>query len=127
MEWLDKALCKGLHADFFYPPIDSKVPNQYYAVGKYVCKACPVWRDCKAYCDENEETWGLWGGLTPQERKRPHLLIHGSIEGYRMGCRCPECRSITKDHKCDLTKIPTSHQDFDLTSVVYSITTQGAS
>jgi WhiB family redox-sensing transcriptional regulator len=126
MEWLDEAMCLGLHADFFFPPLDTKVPNQYYAVGKYVCKGCPVWRQCKSYCDSNDEVWGLWAGLTPQERKRPHLLSHGSLESYRSGCRCSSCLSADSvTGPPDLRKVPKSHQEFDLTEVVYSITTQG--
>ena len=128
MDWLTRAPCKGLHADFFFPPVESKVPNQFYAVGKYVCNACPVWQECKEYGEDNEEVWGLWGGLSPQDRKRPHLLLHGSIERYRSGCRCSQCLQAPKPDECwcDTSSIPKAHQDFDLMEVIFSITSQGA-
>lgn len=124
MDWLERSLCQGLHADFFFPPLESKTPNHFYAVGKYVCNACPVWKQCKDYSEDNDEVWGMWGGLTPQDRKRSHLLPHGGIERYRSGCRCAECLQAPKhsDCHCDLDKVPKSHQEFDLMEVIFSIT-----
>lgn len=46
-----------------------------------------------------DEKWGMWGGLTPQERtaltndypKQSVLQPHGSWIRYRQGCRCSSC------------------------------------
>lgn len=40
---------------------------------KAVCSACPVRRECLEYADLNNETEGIWGGLTPQERGKTPL------------------------------------------------------
>ena len=127
MDWLEAALCKGLHADFFFPPLDTKVPNHFYAVGKHVCNACPVWKECKDYGDSNDEVWGMWGGLSPQDRKRPAILTHGSPESYRSGCPCSKCIAAPRwqDTSCNLSSIPKANEPFDLTSVIFSITQHG--
>lgn len=45
-----------------------------------------------------KETYGVWGGLTPQERtplqkgaRTTHLAEHGTVTRYRQGCTCIEC------------------------------------
>jgi WhiB family redox-sensing transcriptional regulator len=129
MNWLDHALCKGLHADFFFPPLEVKSHNGYYAVGKYVCAACPVWNECKEYCDKGDEFWGLWGGLSPQDRKRKEFLQHGSLESVRSGCGCATCKSSPDSYpnSCKLEDIPKAHEPFDLMEIIFVITHQGDS
>jgi WhiB family transcriptional regulator, redox-sensing transcriptional regulator len=100
-DWRSDALCKGRHVDLWYPPLDTDVPEAYYTISRAVCRQCPVWKECLD--DGVEERWGLWGGLTPQERTaiavenpKPSVLrSHGTWMRYRQGCRCTEC---TDDH-----------------------------
>jgi WhiB family transcriptional regulator, redox-sensing transcriptional regulator len=37
---------------------------------KEVCDVCPVRMCCLTFAIKNNETEGIWGGLTPGERKR---------------------------------------------------------
>jgi hypothetical protein len=37
------------------------------------CEACPVRKACGEWADVNNETYGVWGGLTPMERRNAHL------------------------------------------------------
>jgi len=124
MDWLEDALCKGINPDFFFPPLDAQSPNHYYAIGKYVCYACPVWKECLAYCESNDEVWGLWGGFTPQDRKKPHTLRHGSIEYKRFGCTCQGCRNAPNwdDVYADVDTLPMGGLSYDLLSLVYDLT-----
>jgi len=93
----DDALCKRLHIDLWFPPLDADVPERYYSIAREVCKRCPVWVACLD--DGIEERWGMWGGLTPQERTaltsvtpRPAVFKpHGTWTRYRQGCRCTDC------------------------------------
>ncbi|NUT41231.1 MAG: WhiB family transcriptional regulator, partial [Thermoactinospora sp.] len=34
------------------------------------CARCPVVDECRSYALREGETEGIWGGLTPQERRR---------------------------------------------------------
>jgi hypothetical protein len=96
-EWMSDALCKKRNNIFWYPPLEAKVPEQYYSVGRELCHRCPVWQDClDAGIDER---WGMWGGLTPLERTvfssvKPSASAHkphGSWIRYRQGCQCRSC------------------------------------
>ena len=96
-DWRSDALCKGKHIDLWYPPLDTDVPENYYTISRAVCRQCPVWSECLD--DGTDERWGMWGGLTPQERtaltaenpKASTLRAHGTWLRFRQGCRCTEC------------------------------------
>jgi hypothetical protein len=38
-------------------------------IAKAVCRACPVRDDCLEYALTNAEPWGVWGGLSADERR----------------------------------------------------------
>lgn len=64
--WKDKAACLSLSdtQDFF----DNKDSNLHNLSRKY-CQKCPVWRECLYTSMVNQELYGLWGALTPRQRK----------------------------------------------------------
>lgn len=79
-----KALCKGFHSELFFPPVFSEErtapESKYYELGKYVCDNCSQADICRELGAEEEH--GLWGGLTPKERRtgissalRKHLPV----------------------------------------------------
>jgi WhiB family redox-sensing transcriptional regulator len=70
-EWLERALCRSMGpAQFFAESRD----NRCYDAVKTLCKRCPVRAECLDSCMEQEpvlsQEYGLWGGLTPKERRR---------------------------------------------------------
>ena len=69
-EWRVDATCQGKHFDLLFPPFSDErdVPeHRYYDMGKMLCEHCPVRMQC-AKAGEAED-FGLYGGLTPAERK----------------------------------------------------------
>lgn len=123
MDWLDKALCKNLHTDLFYPPLDDKTPNDYYSVAKTICYNCSVWKPCLDEATKHADRWGCWGGLTPQERKSPKKVAHGTKERYRTGCSCVPC---TEEHNkasptIDTQKVPKIGQHFDISELTLKL------
>ena len=41
-----------------------------YYVAKQLCRLCPVKLECLEYALGANETYGVWGGLSPDERDR---------------------------------------------------------
>ncbi|MFC7590076.1 WhiB family transcriptional regulator [Nonomuraea antimicrobica] len=48
------------------------------ARAKAVCATCQVMEECRAYALRAGESEGIWGGLTPEERRRTRFP-----EGWR--------------------------------------------
>ena len=59
------ALCRTADVDLFYPEVG---PNACHAVK--ICKACPVMYQCLAHALARSEKYGIWGGLSEQQRER---------------------------------------------------------
>ena len=115
MTWQDKAACKGLDPELFFPPRGVNATE-----AKAVCASCPVQTDCALYALEHNEREGIWGGLAREERlafkrllgwtrsrarlahrdrRRNRVGVFTMLEGrehgrrgtYVDGCRCDPC------------------------------------
>jgi WhiB family redox-sensing transcriptional regulator len=63
--WLELAACRGLPAAlFFLDDEDDAGP------AKLICAGCVVRQSCLDAALRNREPAGIWGGLTPYERKQ---------------------------------------------------------
>ncbi|MGY0490518.1 WhiB family transcriptional regulator [Streptomyces sp. WG-D5] len=63
--WRDQALCAQTGADFFFPEPGSSVRE-----AKEICGLCEMRRSCLEYALENDERFGVWGGMSEKERER---------------------------------------------------------
>ena len=63
--WTEQALCAQIDGDMFFPDDGAKRIDV-----KRVCRGCPVRAECLDMAIANNEPHGLWGGLTPRERRR---------------------------------------------------------
>lgn len=65
--WMAEANCLGMGVDLFFPERGGCAPGET-ANAKDVCRGCVVRAEClEAGMDEK---FGMWGGLTPRERRR---------------------------------------------------------
>ena len=62
--WWDQALCAKVDGDMFFPEKGESTREP-----KQVCAACPVREPCLGYALEHGEVHGVWGGLSPRERR----------------------------------------------------------
>ncbi|WP_371151698.1 WhiB family transcriptional regulator [Buchananella felis] len=63
--WRDLALCAQTDPDAFYPEKGgSTLP------AKAVCANCEVRQQCLEFALENDERFGIWGGMSDRERRR---------------------------------------------------------
>lgn len=63
--WRDRAACRGLDPEIFYPVSDEDADE-----AKSICAVCPVREACLEYALANRERDGVWGGATERERRR---------------------------------------------------------
>jgi WhiB family redox-sensing transcriptional regulator len=64
LDWQDRALCAETDPEAFFPEEGSLT-----AAAKRVCQTCEVQPECLAYALRNREQYGIWGGLSIDERR----------------------------------------------------------
>jgi WhiB family transcriptional regulator, redox-sensing transcriptional regulator len=65
LSWRQRAGCRGVDPDVFYPASDEEAE-----AAKAICGACPVKQPCLEYALGQRERDGVWGGATERERRR---------------------------------------------------------
>lgn len=63
-EWMESASCRQTDAEVFYPE-GGKSANPARAI----CARCDVRERCLEWAIDHHETDGVWGGMTPIERR----------------------------------------------------------
>lgn len=63
--WQEKALCAQTDPEAFFPEKGGSTRE-----AKRVCGSCEVRAECLEYAFENDERFGIWGGLSERERRR---------------------------------------------------------
>ncbi|WP_030560772.1 WhiB family transcriptional regulator [Streptomyces aureocirculatus] len=64
LAWREQALCAQTGPDFFFPEPGSSVRE-----AKRICRLCAMRPACLAYAIDNDERFGVWGGLSEKERQ----------------------------------------------------------
>lgn len=64
--WRDRAACKGVDPDLFFPRRGDGIGKQHAVIKEY-CEQCPVRRQCLEV--GLREIKGIWGGKTVEERR----------------------------------------------------------
>lgn len=69
-EWQLEAACRGLDLNaFFHPPGErSRRRERRIREAKQVCAGCPVVQQCLQHALGAQEPYGIWGGLSEEER-----------------------------------------------------------
>ncbi|MDY3048354.1 MAG: WhiB family transcriptional regulator [Rothia sp. (in: high G+C Gram-positive bacteria)] len=65
LSWQADALCAQTDPEAFFPEKGGSTRD-----AKRVCSECPVREACLQYAMENDERFGIWGGLSERERRR---------------------------------------------------------
>ena len=63
--------CRESDPDAWFPDEDDHMKNgkTSYVHVKKMCAVCPVKNLCLEYALTNNERYGLWGGMSPEDRK----------------------------------------------------------
>jgi len=65
MGWQERALCAQTDPEAFFPEKGGSTRE-----AKRVCTGCEVRTECLEYALENDERFGIWGGLSERERRK---------------------------------------------------------
>jgi WhiB family transcriptional regulator, redox-sensing transcriptional regulator len=71
--WVADAVCAQTDPDAFFPE-----RGESTALAKATCVGCPVRAECLAWALDQHEVHGVWGGLSPRERRA--LLRRRAVE-----------------------------------------------
>jgi WhiB family redox-sensing transcriptional regulator len=63
-QWSQQALCAQTDSKIFFPAHDDPGIE-----ARQICKRCPVKAECLTFALSNDEQFGIWGGLDPDERR----------------------------------------------------------
>jgi WhiB family redox-sensing transcriptional regulator len=81
--WRSRSACRGLPSDMFVSA--ELMTKDEEATAKAVCASCTVVHDCLSYSIVNAVRFGVWGGLTGDERRplrQRWLQDRASLAGY---------------------------------------------
>lgn len=69
-QWQMDAACRDVDGALFFHPDNERgeARENRMAAAKNVCRHCPVRARCLQYALESGERYGVWGGLTEEER-----------------------------------------------------------
>lgn len=65
-EWQERALCAQTDPEAFFPEKGGSTRE-----AKRICNRCEVKAECLEYALGHDERFGIWGGLSERERRRP--------------------------------------------------------
>ena len=68
--WFVDAQCQGTDNGVFFPDERGAAVRNTIRLAKSICMSCTVRDQCLDYAIESKQIEGIWGGLTPKERKK---------------------------------------------------------
>lgn len=72
--WWEDAACRTADAELFFTPegVSREERRAAEREAKLICTRCPVRAACLSAALEAEERYGIWGGLSPRERRQQY-------------------------------------------------------
>ncbi|WP_229052056.1 WhiB family transcriptional regulator [Aeromicrobium sp. Leaf350] len=70
-EWQHSGACMGLDSSVFFSPSRERGAAKHLREqgAKAVCATCPVIEECRDHALAAREPYGVWGGMTVEERE----------------------------------------------------------
>jgi WhiB family transcriptional regulator, redox-sensing transcriptional regulator len=67
--WRDLAACRTVDPELFFPSTGADSAATQIEEAKRVCAACPVREACRDWALRQRERYGIYGGMTENERR----------------------------------------------------------
>jgi len=70
-QWQESAACRELPSEMFFHPEGERGPRRKNRenAAKAICSACPVLTACREQALRLAEPYGIWGGLSEDDRE----------------------------------------------------------
>ena len=81
-DWRNLAACRGLDPDLFFAERGDAFTARN---AQAVCAACPVAAECLEFAIANDETVGIWGGLSGRQLRQEKRRRAGGRKGPKPG------------------------------------------
>ena len=68
--WQLAATCRGMEVELFFHPARERKAQKQRRIdqAKAICHDCPVLEECRGHALRAREPYGIWGGLSEEER-----------------------------------------------------------
>lgn len=82
-EWQLSGACRGSDTVLFFHPDGERglARSRRQAAAKAICQTCPVLAECRRHALSVHEPYGVWGGMSEEERSRllAETRIHAGV------------------------------------------------
>ena len=68
--WRSAGACLSADPDLFFPISSTGPAERQIARAKTICAGCPVRRECLEFALSHNQSYGIWGGTTAEDRQR---------------------------------------------------------
>jgi len=82
-DWQLEGRCRTVDPDMFFHPEGERGPSRVSRdlAAKSVCAACPVLAQCAAHALAVKEPYGVWGGMSEDDREAVYVGARLSFAG----------------------------------------------
>ncbi|OGL22599.1 hypothetical protein A2707_04770 [Candidatus Saccharibacteria bacterium RIFCSPHIGHO2_01_FULL_45_15] len=79
--WMEDASCRDRDSSEFFHPDGERGNSRKRRIkaAKEICSRCVVIDQCRQYAMDNSEPYGVWGGLSEDERRIKARIIQSNI------------------------------------------------
>lgn len=82
-DWRDLAECRNYDPGMWFPLGTTLAYAWQFEKAVSICRSCPVIEACRSWALENREPFGVWGGMTEEDRKRYHRAAARAAKAAR--------------------------------------------
>ncbi len=70
-DWQYEGVCRELDTELFFHPEGERgsARRRRAANARSICATCPVIQQCREHALASREPYGIWGGMTEEERR----------------------------------------------------------
>jgi WhiB family transcriptional regulator, redox-sensing transcriptional regulator len=85
-DWQLRGSCRGTDSDLFFHPEGERgqARSSREESAKEVCLHCPVCKPCQEHALKVHEPYGVWGGMTEEEREEHYAREKQAVRAARL-------------------------------------------